>query len=73
MRQALVNDRLTSAARDAPLMAMCPDCGGSVKLRNRQGTYFWRHVELPRWGCPPSNPKPIVKGEGNATANDRQP
>ncbi|UCC63565.1 MAG: hypothetical protein JSV36_00460 [Anaerolineae bacterium] len=45
MRLALVNERLTSAARDAPLTAMCSDCGGIVKLRNRQGTYFWQHVE----------------------------
>jgi hypothetical protein len=61
MRLALVNDQLTSAAQDAPPTAVCPECGGAVKLRRRQGIYFWRHVELPRWGCPPSNPKPVVE------------
>jgi len=72
MKQALVNERLTPAARDAPLRAMCPDCGGIVKLRSRQGTYFWRHVELPLEGCPPSSPRRTTKGEGDATANDGQ-
>ena len=73
MKQALVNDRLTSAARDAPLTATCPDCGGIVKLRSRQGTYFWRHVELPLEGCPPSSHRRTTKGEGDATANHRRP
>jgi hypothetical protein len=53
MKHALVNGQLTPATPDAPVLATCPNCGDQVKLRNRQGTYFWRHVELPREGCPP--------------------
>jgi hypothetical protein len=54
MKRALVNSQLIPATPDAPVVATCPNCGGQVKLRNRQGTYFWRHVELPRDGCPPT-------------------
>jgi hypothetical protein len=54
MKHALVNGQLTPATSDTRAMATCPACGGQVKLRNRQGTDFWRHVELPRGGCPPS-------------------
>jgi len=51
MKHALVNGQLTLATPDAPATATCPNCSGLVKLRHRQGTYFWRHVELPREGC----------------------
>ena len=54
MKQALVNGKLVAAAPDAPATATCPHCAGIVKLRNRQDTCFWRHVHLPRGGCPPS-------------------
>jgi hypothetical protein len=54
MKHALVNGQLMPATPDAPAMATCPGCGGQVKLLNRQGTYFWRHVEFPREGCPPA-------------------
>ena len=53
MKQALVNGKLVAAAPDAPATATCPHCAGIVKLRNRQDTCFWRHVHLPRGGCPP--------------------
>ena len=61
MKHALVDDQLTPATPDAPVMATCPGCGGQVKLRQRQGTYFWRHVELPREGCRPTDPEPAVQ------------
>jgi hypothetical protein len=60
MKHALVNGQLTPATLDAPVMATCPGCGAQVKLRNRQGTYFWRHVELPRNGCHLPNPESVV-------------
>jgi hypothetical protein len=66
VKQALVNGQLTPATSDAPAMATCPGCGGQVKLRNRQGTYFWRHVELPREGCRPANPEPVMGGTAEA-------
>ena len=55
MKQALVDGKFIIAAPDAPATAVCPHCAGIVKLRNRQDTCFWRHVELPRGGCPPSS------------------
>ncbi len=58
MQHALVNNQLTPAAPGAPATAACPHCGGLVALRARKGTHFWRHVELPREGCPPPNPGP---------------
>jgi len=61
MKLALVNGQLTPATAYAPAMATCPGCGGQVKLRNRQGTYFWRHVELPLSGCHPSTTEQIAK------------
>lgn len=63
MRHALVNGQLTLANPAAPATAACPSCGGPVELRNRQGTYFWRHVQLPRGGCrpqPASAPAPVL-------------
>ena len=51
MKQALVNDQLTLANADAPATATCSNCGRAVKLRIRQGTYFWRHMQLPPGGC----------------------
>ena len=63
MKQALVKNQLTPAAPGAPPAATCPDCGRSVKLRHRLGTYFWRHAELPRAGCPPSNPELVTSGD----------
>jgi len=63
MKHALVNGQLTPATPDAPAMATCPNCGGPVKLRNRQGTFFWRHVQLPRGGCNPPNPEQAVTGD----------
>jgi hypothetical protein len=63
MKHALVNGQLTPATSDAPAMATCPNCGGHVKLRNRRGTCFWRHVELPRDGCQPPNPESVVTGD----------
>jgi len=63
VKHALVNDQLTPATPDAPAMATCPNCGGHVKLRNRQGTYFWRHVQLPRGGCRPQNRESVVRGD----------
>ncbi len=63
MKHALVNGQLTPATSDAPAMATCPNCGGHVKLRKRRGTYFWRHVELPRDGCRPPNPESVVTGD----------
>jgi hypothetical protein len=71
MKQALVKDQLTPAAPGAPPTAICADCGGLVKLRTRKGTYFWRHAELPRAGCPPSNPEQVATGEGSAMPGDR--
>jgi len=63
MKHALVNGQLTPATPDAPAMATCPNCGGLVKLRKRRETYFWRHVELPRDGCRPPSPEPVVTGD----------
>lgn len=63
LKHALVNGQLTPATSDAPAMATCRGCGGQVKLRNRQGTYTWRHVELPRGGCRPADPEPAVMAE----------
>jgi hypothetical protein len=45
MQHALVDGQLITAAPDAPATAACPHCGGTVALRARQGTYFWRHVQ----------------------------
>ena len=61
VKHALVNGQLTSAIPDAPATATCPGCGDQVKLRQRQGTYFWRHVELPFGGCHPANPESVVR------------
>ena len=63
VKHALVNGQLTPATPNAPAMTTCPNCGGLVKLRNRQGTYFWRHVQLPRDGCHPPNPESVVTGD----------
>ena len=68
MKHALVNGQLTPATPDAPAMATCPNCGGPVKLRKRRGTYFWRHVELPRGGCRPLNPESVVAGDDVVSA-----
>lgn len=65
MKHALVNGQLTRATPDAPATASCPHCGGLVKLRNRQGTLFWRHVQLPRGGCRPPDPEPAVAGDND--------
>ncbi len=70
MKQALLNDQLTLAAPDAPATAICLDCGGLVKLRSRQGTYFWRHVRLPPGSCHPSNHGSVATDEGDATTDD---
>jgi hypothetical protein len=51
-------------------MTICPDCGGLVMLRSWQGTYLWRHVELPRDGCHPSNHESVATGEGDATTDN---
>lgn len=63
MKHALVNGKLIPATSDAPAMATCPNCGGQVKLRRRRGTYFWRHVELPREGCRPPDLESVVTGD----------
>jgi hypothetical protein len=63
MKHALVDGQLTPATSDAPVMATCPACGGQVKLRSRQGTFFWRHVELPLSGCQPVNTGSAVAGD----------
>lgn len=60
MKHALVDGQLTPAT--------CPGCGSQVKLRQRQGTYFWRHVELPRGGCQPVNPESAVMAEAERLA-----
>ena len=73
MKHALVNDQLTPATPDAPAMATCLNCGGLVKLRNRQGTYFWRHVELPCGGCNPSPPEPAVMVEPEQLTPRQEP
>jgi len=73
MKHALVNGQLTPATPQAPAMATCPNCGGPVKLRNRQGTCFWRHVELPRGGCNPTDPEPAVMAEADCPSQDRSP
>lgn len=57
MQRALVNGQLIPAAPDAPTTAACPNCGSTVALRVRKDTFFWRHVQLPRDGCPPPNPE----------------
>ena len=72
MKQALVKNQLTPAAPGAPPAATCPDCGRSVKLRHRLGTYFWRHAELPRAGCPPSNPELVTSGDDDRDRRIRQ-
>jgi hypothetical protein len=53
MKHALVNGQLIQATPNAPSTAICPHCGGVVTLRVRQGTWFWRHEQRPRGGCPP--------------------
>jgi hypothetical protein len=53
MKRALVGDQLVIATADAPARAICPRCEGVVELRGRLGTWFWRHVALPRGGCRP--------------------
>lgn len=63
MKHALVDGQLIPATPHAPAMAVCPNCGGLVALRNRQGTHFWRHVQLPRDGCRPPNPESVVTGD----------
>jgi len=68
VKHALVNGQLILATPDAPAMATCPNCGGPVKLRNRQGTCFWRHVQLPRGGCHPSSLGPAVTAEAEHLA-----
>ncbi len=73
MKHALVNDQLTPATPDAPTMATCPGCGGQVKLRNRQGTCFWRHLELPREGCQPVNPESAVRAEADRLTQGKSP
>lgn len=70
MKQALVNGQLTLATPDAPMVATCPGCGVQVKLRNRQGTYFWRHVELPRGGCNPLTSELAVMAEAERLTQD---
>lgn len=70
MKHALVNGQLSPATPDAPAMGPCPGCGGPVKLRNRQGTCFWRHVQLPRGGCHHSSPEPAVMAEADRLAQD---
>lgn len=67
MKRALVNDRLTPATPDAPALAACPRCRSVVKLRRRQGTFFWQHVRLPRGGCRvrrPADKMPAHKAQG---------
>jgi hypothetical protein len=59
MKNAVVKGQLTRAAADAPADARCPDCGEAVELRNRQGTYFWRHVRLVRADCSPEEKPPV--------------
>jgi hypothetical protein len=67
MKHALVKGQLVPATSDAPQTAICPHCGSPVKLRNRQGTHFWRHVQLPLSGCPPPSPESV----GTSDDHDR--
>ena len=60
MKDALINGQPTPAVPDAPRMATCPNCGGVVKLRSRQGTYFWRHELRPRGGCKPQQAQEVI-------------
>jgi hypothetical protein len=80
MKQALVDDQLVVAAAGAPATAICPRCEGVVELRDRQGTYFWRHVKLPQGGCEPQRaavPDPaqvtMVTGDGVAVNVPERP
>lgn len=45
------------ASPTAPLTALCPDCGGPVRLRSRRQmsgvkSYFWRHLANRNHDCP---------------------
>ncbi|MCP5095934.1 MAG: hypothetical protein GY943_10310 [Chloroflexi bacterium] len=58
MKQAItVDGRLLIASDDAPSEAVCPHCGGTVRLRrrrrmNNEGTsYFWRHLSNTNQDC----------------------
>lgn len=63
MKHALVNGQLVPATSNAPQTATCPHCGSPVKLRNRQGTHFWRHVQLPLSGCPLPSSESVGTGD----------
>jgi len=56
MVKARVNGELVVAGPDAPEKALCPDCGGKVRKRQRERmdgdtTYFYRHIRGEGKGC----------------------
>lgn len=71
MKNALLDDQLVLATPDAPATATCPHCGGAVKLRSRQGTWFWRHVRRPIGGCRPQQTREPEPGQADAIVNTR--
>ncbi len=55
MKTAHVNDTPTPATPGAPSTADCPRCGHQVRLRQRLGTWFWRHQRGAPLDCPGRN------------------
>ncbi len=72
MKVALIDGQPTSAEPSAPQTATCPSCGGTVKLRCRTGTYFWRHERILKSGCSARRGQPLSNEDRNLDAIARK-
>lgn len=73
MVKARVNGKLVVAGPDAPEEALCPDCGGKVRVRHRarmdgETTYFYRHIQGEGKNCP-RRYRPTFIWQASATKN----
>jgi hypothetical protein len=64
MKTALINDQLIAANPDAPNTAACPYCRHPVILRQRFGTWYWRHQRGTPADCQ-ARARPVPRTKAN--------
>jgi ssDNA-binding Zn-finger/Zn-ribbon topoisomerase 1 len=53
VKRAITSDGVSKAGPDAPQTGTCPECGGSVHLRNNKFAFFYAHnVDEAAADCP---------------------